>query len=31
MISQYAMHSEMDYALNYVYYVQIIMQVYRAW
>lgn len=31
MITQCAVHSEMDYALKYVYYVQTMMQVYRAW
>lgn len=31
MITQCAVHSEMNYVLKYVYYVQTMMQVYCAW
>lgn len=31
MITQCAIHSEMNYVPKYVYYVQTVMQVYHAW
>lgn len=31
IIKQHTVYSEMNYVLKYVYYVQTMMQVYRAW